>query len=707
MSALIRCTAGSVRRKRVILLATAIALPIVLLAVVRAGDGRALAGEDAPALLAGRVDELAGALEAFHAAHRLAAERLAGRPEVRGLTDPATGDLPLTGERTRRILREALATGTGQLGICILDPHGTVRNATEPGLEGRNYGFQAYLRQAAAGESAISDIFTTATGQAAVSCLAYAAPVWDANGKVGALVSIWVRAESIWDMVRAVEAKVPAEGWVVVVDRHCTRVAPAAASDGAHPEAVLAPACLARARAGTLDPVDDIFPVSLPRGGGTYLCAARRLQVIPWTVFCALPKGAIPVPVAGLVNRTASAGVGILIVALLIGTLATTRLLRPVRVPAAGSPAAGRSTPPVLASVKSGGEPGVPGADLDTVAAALATTRQDLERGLRERADELDWTKARLAQAECALAERTAELAFEREQVEGYRDLVRQKERDLERAGGQRARLLMNIIHEVRPPLEAMVGLSELLLVYGRTAPDPAHSSYADEILRHGRHLLTLVNGMHALARIESGRAQLSLGCVLPGPAITDARQQVGGAAQERRIVLRTDVRTTRPVRADAARLREILVNLIQNAVRTSPAAGVIDIGVEEQRGRIRFWVHDQGSGPDEKLLRRMIGPVPDAGEKAPAPHPWSCLLLALTKRLVEQHGGHLEAEWAPGAGTTLSFTVAAGDPAEMPAVGGREAVSSTAARDEATAEEMTPTEDARAVAAAGRTTPQ
>ncbi|WP_438030733.1 ATP-binding protein [Sorangium sp. So ce233] len=242
--------------------------------------------------------------------------------------------------------------------------------------------------------------------------------------------------------------------------------------------------------------------------------------------------------------------------------------------------------------------------------------------------------------------QRTAELKAAREAADA--------------ANQAKTTFLASMSHELRSPLNSILGYSQLLQRAADLAP--AHRAGVDVVRRSGEHLLTLIDDVLDLARIEAGRMDLSPSDVhLPSlvqavASLSQLRAAQKGLAFE---VAHADGAPAW-VRADEKRLTQVLLNLLRNAIKFT-AAGTVTLRVEagdteDQRRRILFHVDDTGPGIAATDLGRIFEPFEQAGDGGVRAE-GAGLGLAISRRIIEQMGGTISVRSAPGAGST--FTVA------------------------------------------------
>jgi PAS domain S-box-containing protein len=266
---------------------------------------------------------------------------------------------------------------------------------------------------------------------------------------------------------------------------------------------------------------------------------------------------------------------------------------------------------------------------------------------------------------EDVLRAQTIELQAQNEELKALGEELQAQQRELEtqnleveRASRLKSEFLANMSHELRTPLNAVIGFSELLLEEGRDTLTPTHVRYLEDILGSGRHLLSLINDMLDLVKIEAGRVTLELEPLAPGGCIAEAAAVIQAAAKKKAIAVEKAVKTGSLVRADTAKMRQILLNLLSNAVKFSPAGSSVEVGAEDAGELVRFWVRDRGHGIAASLLPHLFQPFVQGENPLVKRHEGTGLGLAISKRLVEQHGGTIEVASTVGAGTTFTFTI-------------------------------------------------
>jgi PAS domain S-box-containing protein len=227
-----------------------------------------------------------------------------------------------------------------------------------------------------------------------------------------------------------------------------------------------------------------------------------------------------------------------------------------------------------------------------------------------------------------------------------------------EAASQAKSQFLASMSHELRTPLTAVIGLADLLLLE-RDPLNDRQREYLDGIASSGRHLLALVNDVLDLAKIEAGKTELKLEAIPIHDAIDEGVKAIGPLADTRGVLLEPATIVAVPnVRADRVRLRQILYNLISNAVKFTDRGGRVRIRARRDEDRVSIAVIDTGIGIAARDLSRLYRSFEQLTLPSGDRPGGTGLGLALTKRLVEMHGGTIDVESELGVGTTFTVRI-------------------------------------------------
>jgi PAS domain S-box-containing protein len=237
----------------------------------------------------------------------------------------------------------------------------------------------------------------------------------------------------------------------------------------------------------------------------------------------------------------------------------------------------------------------------------------------------------------------------------------RKRVEEVERASKAKSEFLSRMSHELRTPLNAILGFGQLL---ERQDPTPVQKNRINYILNAGRHLLNLINEILDIARVESGRFQLSIEPVVVDHAVDEAIELIRPVAAERKIeVMRSASAESSPsVLADRQRLKQVLLNLLSNAVKYNRERGHVIVDLAVQDGdHFRISVSDEGPGIPPDKRARLFSPFDRLGAEDSETQ-GTGLGLALSKRLTEAMGGTIgEGGPAMGACFWVEFPIVKG----------------------------------------------
>ena len=241
-----------------------------------------------------------------------------------------------------------------------------------------------------------------------------------------------------------------------------------------------------------------------------------------------------------------------------------------------------------------------------------------------------------------------------------------------ERADEIKTRFLANVSHELRTPLNAIIGFSQLLAGEGAMVLGPERSrEYATIIGSSGQHLLEVVNALLDMSRIQSGNFDYAPETVDIAALVRTCCDLMQLKADAAGITLACG-RDAIPVEitADPRACRQMLINLVSNAVKFTPAGGRVEVALRRTRGGLDLCVSDTGIGVGEADLARLGTPFFQAGGGYGRSHEGTGLGLSVVQGLVGLHGGTIAIASAPGAGTavTVSLPAECRKPGALPA---------------------------------------
>ncbi len=239
-----------------------------------------------------------------------------------------------------------------------------------------------------------------------------------------------------------------------------------------------------------------------------------------------------------------------------------------------------------------------------------------------------------------------------------FRDITVRKEAEekLRKIDQMKSEFLSNVSHELRTPLQSISGFTKLIM--NGQVPDPATQQEFFQIIdRETMHLGNLINGLLDMSRLEAGRFQLFKKIFPIRETFTDSIKMFHSLASQKNITLSENIPLEIPeMEVDSERMREVVINLIGNAIKFSDPGGSVNIKVEKRENELLFQVSDHGTGISDETMKHLFERFYRAeGETVRG---GTGLGLYISKQIVDAHGGHIWAESKLGEGSTFSFTL-------------------------------------------------
>lgn len=298
--------------------------------------------------------------------------------------------------------------------------------------------------------------------------------------------------------------------------------------------------------------------------------------------------------------------------------------------------------------------------------ASVRTISQDENAGIDVKGDEITEIGAVLDHFYDQIKEREDRLRHARDEAE-------QLAVKAEAANRAKSTFLANMSHELRTPLNAIIGFSEIIKSGMRKGYE---AEYADDIHQSGTHLLNLINGILELSKIEAGKHELDHEPVDVSAVTQEAQRFFSIPAREKDLEISCDFDANSIIRADEMAIKQILVNLISNAVKFTDKTGRIQVLGRREDPVFVIQVTDTGIGIAKSELNKVVEPFHQGKESYDDNVAGTGLGLTIVRNLVELHGGTMEIISEKGKGTTVTIRLPVD--VDAPALPGNRAPGST-----------------------------
>jgi two-component system, NtrC family, sensor kinase len=366
--------------------------------------------------------------------------------------------------------------------------------------------------------------------------------------------------------------------------------------------------------------------------GTKVLSAFQTVEPLGWRVFVEEPLSEAFAPLESAIWRTALLLAAFLVLAIVTSVLLARRLVRPIESIQTAAARIGSGALDQRIEVAANDELGALAEEFNRMATQLQDSYSSLEQKVEERTLEL----------ETALRE------------------LDEKSRELEAASEHKSAFLANMSHELRTPLNAILGFSQVLREGMAGEINSKQAEYLDDVLSSGNHLLALINDVLDLSKVEAGEVELEVAPFSLREALERGIVMVRERASEDGVQLALGLDSgVDVIEGDERRIRQVIFNLLSNAVKFTPPGGAVDVSAAQVNGEVRVSVADSGPGIAPEDHERIFEEFRQA-EAGVSQGEGTGLGLALSKRLVELHGGRIWVDSELGRGATLVFTLPA-----------------------------------------------
>ena len=438
------------------------------------------------------------------------------------------------------------------------------------------------------------------------------------NGVVGETLDLGV----IQDLVR--HTRLGTTGYVYAVDASGVPIAHPNAAAFTHRSLAFPQVARALASSSTGSTVGRNFR------GERVLSTWATVDPLGWKVFVEQPESAAFAPIRGKIWRSALLLAAFLVAGVGLSVLLARRLVRPVKQMRTSAARIGAGAYDERINLDRRDELGGLADELNGMAASLQASVGGLEQRVKDRTRELQQALAELSQ----------------------------KGSQLEVASRHKSEFLANMSHELRTPLNAIIGFSQVLRqrLFGEI--NAKQEEYLEDILASGNHLLDLINDVLDLSKVEAGQVELEVATFSLREALERGVVMVRERATKNEVLLSLELAADVDlVDGDERRVQQVVFNLVSNAVKFTPRGGSVVVASAREDGEVLVSVTDTGPGIAADDQERIFEEFQQTGVGVQQ-REGTGLGLALSRRLVELHGGHIWVDSEVGRGSTFAFTL-------------------------------------------------
>jgi signal transduction histidine kinase len=246
-----------------------------------------------------------------------------------------------------------------------------------------------------------------------------------------------------------------------------------------------------------------------------------------------------------------------------------------------------------------------------------------------------------------------------REMQQVYLQELKSRNSEVERANQLKSEFLASMSHELRTPLHTIIGFTELLAEELEGPLNEKQQRFMGHIHQDSLHLLELINDILDISKIESGRLELRRETFDMAAVLEETLSSLRAQSAAKSIVIETRLSIPAAILADRLRVKQILFNLLNNALKFTPEGGRVQVDGAQQDGYLEISISDTGIGIPKEQHEAVFDKFYQVGATTKGVREGTGLGLAITKALVEEHGGRIRLESEPGKGSRFTFTIA------------------------------------------------
>lgn len=230
--------------------------------------------------------------------------------------------------------------------------------------------------------------------------------------------------------------------------------------------------------------------------------------------------------------------------------------------------------------------------------------------------------------------------------------------KQLQEATEAKSRFLANMSHELRTPLNSIIGFSEILLEKTFGELNEKQTKYINNIYTSGKHLLTLINDILDLSKVEAGKIELHIEEISLKEILSECETLVKTLASKKNLLLEFKIEDISTIKTDPTRFKQIMYNLLSNAIKFTPEGGRVNVDAKPIDKMVQISVTDTGIGIDKENYQKVFEEFEQIDSAYSRQYAGTGLGLPLTKKLIELHGGKIWLESELEKGSTFTFTI-------------------------------------------------